>query len=243
MISPRHEQHDWTWQEPHCLPRGVEASLWCDCVPWQSEFCDTVVCALEMQFRRERVWAMQSDVTSGIARQSVYTFLIFKRMLGILWRELVFDLKPCRSSLVWFGLLTELLTVVIGWWKDVHVSGCIIWAKVKCSLNPFCFHFLSARLKRKKKGSFFFYSEWWIKKTLPLTSISRQAKAVTPPSEAGAEMSIRISPRGHPVTARGKKVPSFMCQPQRCGRTSLLTSWWSSWTILPGAHRLQFNIH
>lgn len=42
--------------------------------------CDTLVCALEMQFRREREredgggGGLQSDVTSGIVCQSVHTF-------------------------------------------------------------------------------------------------------------------------------------------------------------------------
>lgn len=48
MILPRHERHYWTWQQPNRLPCGVSASLWCDCIPWQSELCDRVVCALEI---------------------------------------------------------------------------------------------------------------------------------------------------------------------------------------------------
>lgn len=52
MILPRHERHYWTWQQPNRLPRGVSASLWCDCIPWQSELCDRVVCALEIWLKK-----------------------------------------------------------------------------------------------------------------------------------------------------------------------------------------------
>lgn len=60
-------------------------------------------------------------------------------MLEIPWKELVFELKPCRSRLIqgvnWAS------TVIIHRWKDVHVSSSIIRARVKCSLIFFFFLF------------------------------------------------------------------------------------------------------
>lgn len=80
------------------------------------------------------------------------------------------------------------------------------------------------------------------KKNLPSTSKATEAPLVSVLSDVDPEMSIKISPRGHRSDSQ-KKVPSFRCQPQPCGRTSLLTSWWSSWTFLPCTHRLQFHIY
>lgn len=243
MISPRHERHYWTWQEPNSLPHRAWTSLWCDCVPWQSEFCDRLVCALQMHLKKKkkkknRAWyAGPSDTSIHYLSAHNYIFLlIFKCMPEIPWKELVFELKPCRSRLIqgvnWAS--TAIIPSLKGCAcvKFYHLGE----GEMFFDFFFFLFSFFSNLRPFKKKKKY--------KKTpLPLTSCTTGAKTVSLPSEAGAEMSIRISQREDIQWQPEKKVPSFMCQPQRCGRTSLLTSWWSSWTILPCTHRLQFNIH
>lgn len=104
MISPRHERHYWTWQEPNCLPHRVlnVTLMWLRSVTewilWQSCLCTWNA----SQKKKKGAWyAGPSDTSIHYLCAHNYIFLlIFKCMLDIPWKELVFELKPCRSRLI-----------------------------------------------------------------------------------------------------------------------------------------------